>query len=130
LFCVHCIDVSFVLVCDWLHSGWQNHFYLMLSFDQGYRLFQNLYFRNVLLKVQRRFFVVSKSEELGSQASVRTAQSCVRMPINVYCSSLHPSEHFNNTSGRSSEFQKNLAFKCIRLDNMAIPSGLQSMFDK
>jgi hypothetical protein len=47
----------------------------MLPFDQGYRLFQSIRFKNVLLKVQRRFCAVSKSEEIGSQASVRTAQS-------------------------------------------------------
>jgi len=31
---------------------------------------------------------------------------------------------------RSSEFQKNPAFKFIRLDDVAIPSGRQSMFNK
>jgi len=58
------------------------------------------------------------------------AQSCVRMPIIVYCSSLHPSGRLSNTSERPSEFEKNPAFKCIRPDDVAIPSGRQSMFNK
>jgi hypothetical protein len=60
--------------------------------------------------------------KIRSQASVQTAQSCVRTPISVYCSSLYPSRRLSNTSRRSSEFQKNLAFKCIRQDDIAIPS--------
>jgi hypothetical protein len=58
----------------------------------------------VLLKVERRFCAVSKSKEIGSQASVLTAQSCIRTPICVYCSSLHLSERLSN--GHSSEFQE------------------------
>jgi len=76
----------------------------MLPFDQGYRLFQSLRFRNVILKVQRRFCVVSKLEEIGSQSSVQTVQPYVWTPINVYYSSLLPSGRLSNTSGRSSEF--------------------------
>jgi hypothetical protein len=62
-------------------------------------------------------------KEIGSQDSVRTAQSCVRMPISVYCSSLHLSRCFSNTFRHSSEFEKNPTFKCIRPNDMAIPFG-------
>jgi hypothetical protein len=120
-----------MLVCDWLHSIGQNHFYVMLPFVQEYHFFfQSLRFRNVLLKVQRRFCAVSKLEKIGSQASVRMAQSCVRMPINVYCSSLHSSGHLNNMSGYSSKFQKNPALKYICSNDVAIPLGRQSVFNK
>jgi hypothetical protein len=37
-----------VLVCDWLHSVGQNHFYVMFLFNQGYRLILSLLFRDVL----------------------------------------------------------------------------------
>jgi hypothetical protein len=49
----------------------------MLLHILGYHLFQSLHFINVLLKVQRRFCTVSKSEEIGSQASVLTASQAL-----------------------------------------------------
>jgi len=52
-----------LLVCDWLHSVWQNHFYVMLPFYQRCRLFQSLHFKNVLRKVQRRFCTGFKLEK-------------------------------------------------------------------
>jgi hypothetical protein len=39
---------NFFLVCDWLHSVGRNHFYVVLLFNQGYRLIQSLLFRDVL----------------------------------------------------------------------------------
>jgi hypothetical protein len=65
--CLEClykfIKLYVLLVCDWLHSFWQNHFYVMLPFYQGCRFFQGLHFRNVLQEVQRRFYTDSKSEK-------------------------------------------------------------------
>jgi hypothetical protein len=46
------------------------------------------------------------------------------------CSKLHPSGRNGKLSGRSSEFEKNLTFKCIHPDDVAIPSGRHSVFDK
>jgi hypothetical protein len=46
------------------------------------------------------------------------------------CSRLHPSRRNSKSSERSSEFEKNPAFKCIRPDDVLIPSGRLSMFDK
>jgi len=37
-----------LLVCDWLHSVRQNHFYIMLLFNQGYYYIQSLNFGYVL----------------------------------------------------------------------------------
>jgi hypothetical protein len=37
-----------MLVCDWLHSVGQNHFYVMLIFNQGYCYIQSLHFGYVL----------------------------------------------------------------------------------
>jgi hypothetical protein len=45
-------------------------------------------------------------------------------------SSLHPSWRNGKSSGRSSEFEKILVFQRIRPNNVVIPSGRHSMFDK
>jgi hypothetical protein len=37
-----------MLVCDWLHSVGQNHFYVMLLFIKGYCYIQSLHFIYVL----------------------------------------------------------------------------------
>jgi len=52
----HIRDVS---LC-WLHSVWQNHYYVMLLFYQGCCLFQSLHFRKVVQNVQRIFCADSK----------------------------------------------------------------------
>jgi hypothetical protein len=90
-------------------------------------------------------------KEIGSHVSVRTTQSkrpdahqsatYVRMRWQCRsdahqcletsnCSRLHLSEHNGKLSGRSSEFEKNPTFKCIRPDDMAIPSRRYSVFNK
>jgi len=67
----------------------------MLLNYQEYRLFQSLPFRNVLLKVQRRFCADSKSEKLDPKLlsrrpshasgcpSVSTIQACIRLDISA-----------------------------------------------
>jgi len=45
-------------------------------------------------------------------------------------SRLHPSGRNGKSSGHSSEFEKNPAFKCIRPDDVVIPYGCHSVFDK
>jgi len=45
-------------------------------------------------------------------------------------SKLHPSGRNGKLFNRSSEFEKNPAFKCIRLDVVVISSGCHSVFDK
>jgi hypothetical protein len=45
-------------------------------------------------------------------------------------SRLHPSGRNGKSSGSSSEFEKNPTFKCICPDDVAIPSGRHSVFDK
>jgi hypothetical protein len=45
-------------------------------------------------------------------------------------SRLHPSGRNGKSSGRSSEFEKIPVFQCIRPDDVAIPSGRHSGFDK
>jgi hypothetical protein len=102
----------------------------MLLFYQGYRLFQSLPFKNVLLKVQRRFYGDSKSEKSDPKLPSGQPIHASERPSVSAVHSLHPSKRLSNTSGCSSEFEKNLAFKCIRLEDVAIPSGRQSVFDK
>jgi hypothetical protein len=46
------------------------------------------------------------------------------------CSKLHPSGRNGKSSGRYSKFEKNPAFKCIRPDDVVIPSERHSVFDK
>jgi hypothetical protein len=45
-------------------------------------------------------------------------------------SRLHPSGRNGKSFGRSSEFEKIPVFQCIRPDDVAIPSGRHSVFDK
>jgi hypothetical protein len=45
-------------------------------------------------------------------------------------SRLHPSGRNGKSSGRSSEFEKIPVFQCIRPDDVVIPSGRHSGFDK
>jgi hypothetical protein len=45
-------------------------------------------------------------------------------------SRFHPSERNGKSSGRSSEFEKTPVFQPIRPDDVAIPSGRHSVFDK
>jgi hypothetical protein len=78
------------------------------------------------MKILCRFQV----RKVRSQASIWTTDTYVWTPISLYYSSLHPFERLSNTSGHSSEFEKNPAFNCIRLDNVAILSGRQLVFDK
>jgi hypothetical protein len=63
------------------------------------------YSRKILCRFQLR--------EVGSQDSVRTAQSCIRTPSSVEklnSSRLHPSRRHGNTSGHTSGFKKIPAF--------------------
>jgi len=45
-------------------------------------------------------------------------------------SRFHPSKRNGKSSGRSSEFEKNPAFKCISPDVVVIPSGYHLVLDK
>jgi hypothetical protein len=45
-------------------------------------------------------------------------------------SRLHLSGRNGKSSSRSSKFKKNPVFKCIHLDDVVIPSGRHSVFDK
>jgi hypothetical protein len=69
-----------------------------------------------------------------SAASVRTtrtfrpdAHQCLETSNS---SRLHPSGRNGKSSGCSSEFKKIPVFQCIRPDDVAIPSGCHSVFDK
>jgi hypothetical protein len=55
------------------------------------------------------------------------AHQCLEI---LNCSRLHSSGRNGKSFGRSSKFEKNLAFKCIRLEDVAIPSGCHSVLDK
>jgi len=51
-----------LLVCDWLHSVGQNHFYVMLLINQGYCLFSKSTFQ---FCASRRFCADFKTEKLN-----------------------------------------------------------------
>jgi hypothetical protein len=78
--------------------------------------------------------VVFHPDAHQSATSVRTTRSF--RPDAHQCleasnsSRLHPSGRNGKSSRRSSEFEKIPVFQCICLDDVAIPSGRQSMFDK
>jgi hypothetical protein len=75
---LHLLGLLSVLVCDWLHSVGQNHFYVMLLFNQGYYYIQSLHFGYVF-----------------QEDSVQVSRHCNSDP-------LHPSGRRVIPSGRSS----------------------------
>jgi hypothetical protein len=48
IYIVYKTDIMTLLVCDFLHSVWQNYFYIMLLINQGYCYIQSLHFSYVL----------------------------------------------------------------------------------
>jgi hypothetical protein len=83
----------------------------MPCIPESSKVFKKSYFkclRKILCKFQLR--------EVRSHVFIRTAQSCVRMPISVeklqIVQGLHPSRHHGNTSECQSEFVKYLDFRC------------------
>jgi hypothetical protein len=97
-----------LLVCDWLHSIKQNHFYVMLLHNQGCLLFQSLHLWKMVQDAQRRSYADFKSEKSDPKlpsgphshasrcpsmsrsfeqfkvAFVWTSQQCVRTLIKVW----------------------------------------------
>jgi len=79
-------------------------------------------------------FPVSRPDAHQSVTSVWTTRSF--RPKAHQCleasnsSRLHPSGCNGKSSRRSSVFEKIPVFQCIRPDNVVIPSGLHSVFDK
>jgi len=78
--------------------------------------------------------LVKRPDAHQSTTSVRTrwqyrpdAHQCLET---LNCSRLHSSGRNGKSSSRSSEFEKNTTFKCIRPDDVAISSGCHSVFDK
>jgi hypothetical protein len=99
----------------------------------------------------RRFCIVYKSEKsdplqpsgrhdipfgrssvkASSVRTTRTFRSDAHQCLETSnCSRLQPSGRNGKSFGRYSEFEKILAFKCIRPDDVAKPSGRHSVFDK
>jgi len=84
--------------------------------------------------VSRPDDVVFRSGSHQSATSVRTTRSfrpdahqCLEA---LNSSRLHPSECNGKSSERTLEFEKIPVFQCIRPDDVAIPSGRHSVFDK
>jgi hypothetical protein len=78
--------------------------------------------------------MVFRPDAHQSVTFVRTTRSfrpdshqCLKASNN---SRLHPSGRNGKSSGCSSEFEKILVFQCIRPDDVVIPSGRHSVFDK
>jgi hypothetical protein len=76
-------------------------------------------------------FCPNAHQPATSIRTMRTFRSDAHQCLEASNSSrLHPSGRNGKSSGRYSEFEKNPAFKCIRPDDVAIPSGRHSVFDK
>jgi hypothetical protein len=131
----------------WLHSVGQNHFYVMLLLSQGCCFIQSLLFSYILredsVKFSRIYFGslsairttwYSVRTLISQQHQSRRGDLSVRTPINVLEASngsrLHQFGRNGKSSGHSSEFEKIPVFQCIRLDDVVIPSGRHSVFDK
>jgi hypothetical protein len=84
--------------------------------------------------VSRLDDVVFHSDAHQSATSVRTTRSFrqdVHQCLEASNSSrLHPSGRNGKSSERSSEFEKIPVFQCIHPNDVAIPSGRHSVFDK
>jgi hypothetical protein len=84
--------------------------------------------------VSRSDDVVFRPDAHQSATSVRTTRS-FRLDAHQCLEALnsakfHPSGRNGKSSGRSSEFEKTPVFQRIRPDDVAIPSGRHSVFDK
>jgi len=130
----------------WLHFVGQNHFYVMLLLSQGCCFIQSLHFSYELQENSmqnsnqsvplypsgRRGISSGRSSVKASSVQVtRTFRPDTHQCLETLnCSRLHPFGCNGKSSGYYSEFEKNPAFKCIHLDDVAIPSGRHSVFDK
>jgi hypothetical protein len=126
----------------------------MFLLSQGWCFIQSLLFSYVLredsVKFSRIYFgslsairttwysvrtLISQQHPSGQRdLSVRTTRSFhpdAHQCLEAWNSSrLHPSGRNGKSSGRSSEFEKIPVFQRIRLDDVVIPSGRHSVFDK
>jgi hypothetical protein len=76
-----------VLVCDWLHSVGQNHFYVMLLINQGCCLYSESTFQ---LCVWRRFCAGFKTEKLNPfHPSRRPCQPSTHSSVKQHPSGRH-----------------------------------------
>jgi hypothetical protein len=101
----------------WLHSVGQDHFYKIILFKQGFS-YRGLLEDSVLSTSQRNRISCSRLDDviyrqdaqLSKASSVRTTRTfCSDLPLCQEASnysSLHPSGHFNSTSGRHSLFNQ------------------------
>jgi hypothetical protein len=79
----------------------------------SYFLASSTVFHKSYFKCSRKILCRFQLRKVGSHVSIRTTQSCVRTPIIVEkpnSSRFHPSRRHGNTSGRTLEFEKILAF--------------------
>jgi hypothetical protein len=126
-------DWSWVLlVCDWLHYVWQNHFYVMLLHYQGCHLFQSLHFRKVVQHAQKKILCKFQVREVGSQDSVRTGytvltRSLIRQDVKKNCNCL---DVWATPSGSSPYYGNYVQQKCNHPDVRATPSGRWSLYWK
>jgi hypothetical protein len=117
-----------MLVCDWLHSVGQNHFYVMMLIIQGCCFIQSLHLSYELQEGSMQDFKQCSSVPLHPSgrrgipfehssikaSSVRTTRSFhLKVPLcpeASNCSRLHPSGRPSNTSGLFSMFDKSKHF--------------------
>jgi hypothetical protein len=134
-----------VLVCDWLHSVGQNHFYVMMLIIHGCCFIWSLHFS---FEFQRRLCAEFKAVstvplQLFGQRVIPSERSTVQdssvwttrtfhpdLPLcreASNCSKLHPSGRFSSTSGCRSMFDQPWDFNpktqiwedsCIRSDDV------------
>jgi hypothetical protein len=99
-----------LLVCNWLHSVGQNHFFVMMFFIRDLVSFRAFIFR--VMKILHIFQV----REIGSLTSIWTlsCQSIIHPDYKCReasnCSWLYPSGCLSNTAGRLSVFNKEKDF--------------------
>jgi hypothetical protein len=102
----------------------------LCSSRRFYEVFKDLFW----FPVSRPDYVVFRLDAHQSATSIRTtrpfrpnAHQCLEASNS---SRLHPSGCNGKSSECSSKFEKILVFHCICLDDVVIPSGCHSVFDK
>jgi hypothetical protein len=107
----------YLLVCDWLHSVGQNHFYVMMLIIQGCCFIRSLHFSfelqrilcaefksvsSIPLQLSGRCVILPRRSTVQASLVQMTRTFRLDLPLcreASNCSKLHPSECFSNTSG-------------------------------
>jgi hypothetical protein len=97
----------------------------MLLHNQGCRLFQIPHFTKVVQDAQKKILYRFQVREVGSQASIRTAQSCIRTPIQTIQGCIRPYVTATHSDTHQSSTRNPIFFSHTNMGRQLHPSGRQ-----